>query len=388
VTFSILPAVPLAWLQLTREKLRLLVAVAGVAFAVILIFMQLGFRKALFESSTRLHEALAGELFLISPQFDFIAQPKNFSQRRLLQALSFPDVEAVSPVYLGLLPWKNPENGRTRTIFIAGIDPSDDVVDLPGVRDQRDVIRRRDVVLFDRSGRPEFGAIAGSLAAGQPVSTEVGNRRITVGGLFDFGTSFGVDATLLTSETNFLRLFPQRSRGLIDIGVVRLRAGSDVAATRDAMRAAFPNDVLVLTRDEYVHREQAYWDSSTPIGYVFTFGVVMGLVVGAIIVYQILFADVSDHLAEYATLKAMGYPNRYLFGVVFQEAVILAVLGYLPGILISMGLYRVAGDATKLPVQMTASLAVFVFLLAAAMCCVSGAIALRKIRSADPAEIF
>ena len=95
-------ALPLAWLQLTKEKLRLLVAVAGVAFAVILIFMQLGFRNALFESSTRLHEALAGDLFLISPQFDFVAQPKSFSRRRLLQALGFPGVEGVSPLYLGL----------------------------------------------------------------------------------------------------------------------------------------------------------------------------------------------------------------------------------------------------------------------------------------------
>ena len=146
--------------------------------------------------------------------------------------------------------------------------------------------------------------------------------------------------------------------------------------------------MLVLTRGEYIHREQVYWDTSTPIGYVFTFGVIMGLVVGGIIVYQILFADVSDHLAEYATLKAMGYPNSYLFGVVFQEAVILAVLGYLPGMIISIGLYRLTADATKLPMQMTVPLAVSVVLMATIMCCVSGAIALRKIRSADPAEIF
>src|SRR6185369_11296962 len=128
-----------------------------------------------------------------------------------------------------------------------------------------------------RAGRPEFGAVVASLTAGQRVSTEVGNRRITVGGLFEMGTSFGVDATLLTSDTNFLRIFPQRRHGLIDIGVIRVRSGTDVAATRDALRAALPNDVLVLTRDEYIHREQAFWDSNTPIGYVFTFGVIMGL---------------------------------------------------------------------------------------------------------------
>jgi len=380
--------VPLAWLQLSKEKLRLLVAVAGVAFAVILIFMQLGFRKALFDSSTRLHEALAGDLFLVSPQFDFVAQPKSFSRRRLYQALAFPNVEAVSPLYLGLALWKNPDTGKSRTIFSVGVDPADNALILPGVDEQLALIRKRDVVLYDRSGRPEYGNIAAPVAAGEPLTIEVNHRAVTVGGLFEMGTSFGVDGTVLTSETNFLRLFPDRPRGLINIGVIRLQPGASPAATRDALRAALPNDVLVLTRGEYIDREQTYWDTSTPIGYVFTFGVIMGFVVGAIIVYQILFADVADHLAEYATLKAMGYPNRYLFGVVFQEAVILALLGYLPGILTSMGLYRIASNATKLPLQMTMPLAGFVVLLAVTMCCVSGAIALRKIRSADPAEIF
>jgi len=381
-------AIPLAWLQLTREKLRLLVAVAGVAFAVILIFMQLGFRKALFESSTRLHEQLDGDLFLISPQFDFLAQPKSFSRRRLFQALGFPGVEAVSPVYLGLALWKNPDSGKSRPIFTVGVDPADNAVTLPGVRAQLNLIRMPDVVLYDRAGRPEYGNIAAALDAGRPLTVEANNRAITVGGLFEMGTSFGVDGTLITSDTNFLRLFPARAHGLIDIGVIRLQPGADRIATREALRAAFPNDVLVLTRADYIEREHRYWETSTPIGYVFTFGVIMGFVVGAIIVYQILFADVSDHLAEYATLKAMGYPNSYLFGVVFQEAILLAALGYLPGILITVGLYRVAGDATKLPLEMTAPLAGSVLALAVVMCCVSGGIALRKIRSADPAEIF
>src|SRR5512144_1638176 len=192
--------IPLAWLQLMREKLRLLVAVAGVAFAVILIFMQLGFRNALFDSSTRLHEALAGELFLVSPQFDFVAQPKSFSRRRLFQALAFPGVEAVRPLYLGLALWKNPDTGKSRTIFAVGVDPSDNAVSLPGVNEQLGLIRKRDVVLYDRAGRPEFGSVAAPVDAGQPFSTEVNNRKVTVGGLFEMGTSFGVDGTVLTSE--------------------------------------------------------------------------------------------------------------------------------------------------------------------------------------------
>ena len=108
----------------------------------------------------------------------------------------------------------------------------------------------------------------------------------------------------------------------------------------------------------------------------------------AAVLKDTLFADVSDHLAEYATLKAMGYPDRYLFGVVLQEAVILAVLGFLPGLAICTYLYRVAGEATRLPMHLTAPTAAAVLGLTVVMCGLSGAVALRKIRSADPAEIF
>lgn len=378
----------LAWLQLTREKLRLLVAVSGVAFAVILIFMQLGFQEALFKSSTRFHEVLNGGLFIISPQQDMVAQPKTISRRRLYQAMGFEGVAAVRPVYMGLAVWKDPTSRGTRTIFIVGIDPSEDALLLSRVKEQADVIRMPDVVLYDEASRPEFGPIPELFAAGKAVHTEVANRRIAVGGLFEMGTSFGIDGTIITSDLNFLRIFPLHPPGLIGIGVIRLQPGADPAAIGAAMRAQFPPDVLVLTKSEFIEREKHYWQTSTPIGYVFRFGVIMGLVVGAIIVYQILFADVSDHLAEYATLKAMGYPSSYLFTVVLGEACVLAVLGFLPGMAICTWLYRVAGDATRLPLEMSAPIVAFVLNLALLMCSVSGLIAVRKIRSADPAEIF
>ena len=380
--------IPLAWLQLRREKLRLLVALAGVAFAVVLIFMQLGFRTAMFKGATRFHEALNGDVFLVSPTFDFLPQPKSFSRRRLQQVLRYPEVESVSGVSLGVTVWKNPDTGKTRSVFLVGIDPSEDPLALPGLADGRALIRIPDAVLFDRHSRPEYGSVAATLERGEALEVEVANRRVTIAGLFTLGTSFGVDGTVLTSDLNFLRIDPLRPKGLIDVGVVRLRPGADAAALRDQLKAALPPDVLVLTKAEFIAREIHYWDASTPIGYVFTFGVIIGFVVGAIIVYQILFADVSDHLAEYATLKAMGYPDRYLFGVVLQEAVILAVFGFLPGLAICLYLYRVAGDATRLPMVLTADTAAFVLLLTVTMCCLSGAIALRKVRSADPAEIF
>jgi len=359
--------ISLAWLQLKREKLRLLVAIAGVSFAVILIFMQLGFENALFDSATRFHERLRGQIVMISPQFDFLAQPMNFSRRRLYQAQSFPGVESTHSVYLGVTLWKNPWNGQSRSIFVVGVDPSEDVLDIAELTSQREKLKYPDVALFDSVGRPEYGPVAAELRAGRSVAAEVLNRRIEVVGLFQLGTSFGVDGTLITSDLNFLRIYPNRDRGLINIGLIRLAPGVDMIATRDAMRAVFPNDVLILTTEEYILREQHYWGTATPIGFIFMFGTVMGFVVGAIIVYQILFADVTEHLAEYATLKAMGYSNSYLFSVVLQEAVILAFLGYIPGLLICWGLYRLTANATGLPMNMTFDVASSVLLLAVIM---------------------
>jgi putative ABC transport system permease protein len=382
------PRIPLAWLQLKRERLRFLVGIAGVTFAVTLIFMQLGFRDALFASAVRLHEHLRADLVLVNPKSEFLARMEPFARRRLYQTLAFDGVESVAAVYTGAAVWKNPFERGARVMFVAGFDPSQQVFELPGVEQRRQALLHPDVVLFDDASRPEYGPVPAAFRASGPVSVEVANRRVTVGGLFSLGTSFGIDGSLITSDLNFLRLFPLREPGLIDIGLIRLKRGIDPLALRTALRAALPPDVEVLTKADYVAREKAYWGNATAIGYVFSFGAVMGFVVGAIIVYQILFADISSHLAEYATLKAMGYTNGYIFKVVFQEAIILAIFGYLPGALICVQLYRLTENATRLPMQMSPATGMLVLGLTVAMCCFSGAIALRKVRSADPAEIF
>lgn len=381
--------IPLAWLQLTREKIRLLVALAGIAFACILMFMQLGFQDSLLESAIRFHVALKGEIFLVSPQSNALIAMNTFSQRRLYQALGFEEVRAISPVYVGFALWKNPETRRTRSIFVVGVDPSADLLDLPELTpDKLEEIKKADVVLFDRRSRSEFGPIPEWFESGREVVTEVGNRRVQVGGLFEMGATFGADGTILTGDLNFLRIFPQRGRGLVDIGVVQLQPGVDPDPLVRQMRALLPEDVRVLSRAEFIDMEQTYWEEGTAIGFIFGLGVGMGFIVGIVIVYQILYTDVSDHLAEYATLKAMGYTDTYLLGVVFQEALLLAGLGYIPAFALSVLLYDLTANATLLPIAMTFNRAVLVLGLAVSMCFISGAIAVRRLRAADPADIF
>src|SRR5262245_31994999 len=381
-------AIALGWMQLRYQKVRLAVAISGIAFAVILILMQLGFRASLLQSSVRYQEQLRYDIAILSTDTLYIAQPAPISSRRLYQARGVPGVGAVSPLYASGAIWKNPWTHATRRILVLGVIPSDDVLDAPGVREQRELIRREDALLFDRLSRPEHGPVAQELEAGRPVATELNDRHVDVVGVFEVGTSFGVDAAVLTSDDNFLRLFPSRARTQIDVGLVSLEPGADPETVRDAIRAVVPSDVLVLTKSDWIAREKSYWLSTTPIGAVFSFGVVVGLAVGAIIVYQILFADVSDHLPEYATLKAMGYSNRDVAGVVIQQAVILAVLGFGPGAIVAWWLYGVIGAATRLPMAFDGERGVTVLLLTIGMCAVSGTLALRKVRKLDPADVF
>jgi len=380
--------IPIAWLQLRRDKLRLLVGVAGVTFAVILIFMQLGFQSAVYESATRYHRSFDYDLVLVSPKTPFIGFPEGFSRRRLYQALGVAKVESVSPVYIQQGFWKNPWTFGARNIVVIGVDPARRNFARSDIADQLRRVRREDVVLFDGRSRPEFGPVAARFAEQGGVRTEVNDRRIRVDGIFELGTSFGIDGSLITSDLNFRRLFPDRAPGRIDLGLIQLTEGADIRAVRADLEGALEDDVQVLTRKQFIEREVAYWSSTTPIGYVFGFGAIMGLVVGAVIVYQILFADVSQHLREYATLKAMGYSNRFLSNVVLQESAILSILGYAPGIAVTCGLYAVTADATRLPVEMTAPRALAVFALTCGMCGGAALMALRKVRAADPAEIF
>ncbi|MEB3335972.1 MAG: ABC transporter permease DevC [Leptolyngbyaceae bacterium] len=401
-------AIPLAWLQLTREKMRLLVALAGIGFAVILMFMQLGFRDALFDSAISLHKELQGDIVLISPQSTALIAMKSFSHRRLYQALGYEGVESISPVYLGFGLWKNPDPTKrnTRSILVIGIDPAGEVFNLPAVTQNLDQIKLSDVLLFDEASRAEFGNVEAEFKQGKTISTEIDGRRITVGGLFKLGASFGADGNVITSDLNFLRIFDRRNQGLIDVGLINLKPNANVESVIERLRGpkstdpqkpcqrqpgvpgALPDDICVLTKQEFVAFEQDYWKSSTAIGFIFAFGTTMGFIVGTVIVYQILYTDVSDHLPEYATLKAMGYKNSYLFSLVFQEALILAVLGYIPGFALCLGLYDMIRNATSLPVMMTLERSILIFCLALVMCCISGAIAVRKAQSADPADIF
>ena len=380
--------IPLSWMLLTRQPVRLLVALAGISFAGILMFMQLGFRDGLFDASVTVHRLFDADLVLISPRSASSVRMAGFPRRRLIQTLADPSVEGVTPVHWGLMLWRNPETRRNRAILALGFNPDDPFFLDPGLAEQTGVLKQKGRILFDRLSRPEFGPIADWYNNGKVVETEISGNRVRVEGLVSLGTSFGADGNLLTSTETFLDLMPQKSPGGIEVGLIRLQPGTDPDLAVERLQQRLPGDVTVLTKQGFIDFEQNYWKSSTSIGFIFTLGAAMGFVVGCVIVYQVLYTDVSDHLPEYATLMAMGYRMSHLLGVVMREGFYLAALGYVPAYLAGQGLYWFVRDATKLPVGMDPARAITVLVMILVMCMLSSLLAMRRLIDADPAEIF
>jgi putative ABC transport system permease protein len=379
---------PLAWLQMSSQKTRLLAAVAGITFADFLMFFQLGVRDALFDSQVSPYTSLQGDLFLVNRLSDNLASVKSFSRDNFYRAAGLSSVESISPLYIGQATWRNPENYASRQIFVYGIDPSRPAFGSADVTKYLGELKLLNRALFDRGGLPQLGNVSNLLAKENPLSAQVNDFEVKVVGLFVLGSSFSAEGNLLTSDATFFRLFTRRQPDEVDVGVIKVKPGATIEQVQAELRSLLPDELLVLTLPEFTNRERYYWETGSAIGYTFGLGVAVGFLVGAVIVYQILYTDVSDHLPEYATLKAMGYGDGYLITVIIQEALVLAILGFLPGFLLANGLYTVFRSATLLPIGMKASRAITVLVLTIIMCVGSGAIAMRKLRSADPADIF
>jgi putative ABC transport system permease protein len=212
-------------------------------------------------------------------------------------------------------------------------------------------------------------------------------------GTFELGINSQSNGNLIMSDRNLLKIFPDRAgatlgENAVTIGVLRIRPGADLVRLRASLQAALPADVRVLTRDEFIAKERDFWDHVAPVGTVFSIGVVMGFIVGCVICYQVLFADISDRIGEFATLKAMGYSNFKLFRVVVLQGVYLALLGYLAGLVVSILLFHWVHEATGLPLDLSRNDPLRILGLSVVMCVLSGAYAAKKLLSVDPAQLF
>jgi len=387
---------PVAWLQLSHQKVRLLVAILGVAFSIILIFTQLGLRAMLFDGVTLLPENLNGDLYLISTYADNI-RDSDFPNIYLYQADAIEGVADVRPLYVGYGRWVNPkllESTKTEkaqikssSMQLIAFNPNKPVFKIPEINSQLNLLSVPGGILYDRLSKSESGNISQLFADRGQVSSILSNRRVTVMGLFNLGSTFYYDSVAVMSDWNYGQIRGAEELNEVSVGVISLEPGADPQQVIKRIQGTLNKDIKVLTKAELAQAEKdevATWSE----GKVLNFGAAIGFIVGIIIVYQVIYTDVSEHLPEYATLKAMGYKDRDLSLVVLQESLILAVMGFIPGYLASFGIYYLMTNFIELPVTMNTGIALQVFTLNIMMCVISGAIAIKKLRTADPADIF
>ena len=379
---------PVAWLQVSNNPAKMSIALAGIGFSNLLIFFQLGLMDSIYNSQRKPIEKLSADLTMVSSGYSNLGSLQEFDRSRLYQALGVTGVAAVSPLRIARGSWITPETKQKFDIFIYGVGLDRTTLDFPEIDNNLYKIQPLGTAFFDRNAKKQYGDIFAKIKENKSIPVEVNNKLIKIVDTFSLGATFSADANLITSDATFLYLFPNQKARKIQLGLIHLKPGASAISIQKALQPLMPKNVKVLTRAELADLELSYWKKNSSVGFIFTLGVLVGFVVGSIIVYQILFGDVMNSLPQYATLKAMGYRDLFVISIVIQQSTILAVAGFIPGVLLSAGLYALLANVTKLTIYMTTLRAVQVLGLTFIMCVGSGALATRKLVKLDPADVF
>jgi putative ABC transport system permease protein len=373
----------LAWHNLLHNKAKTGVAIAGVVFAIVLMFMQLGFLEAVKVSATLIYDVLDFDICLRSKDYLHLADARSISRQRLTQAGSVRGVERGSPLTIASNAWRNAANGEQRAILCFGVVPGDPIfLDAAIQRQVHDKLVRPDVLLIDTKTRREYGPLdTGS-------NVELSGAAVQIAGAYTCGAGLSSGGALIMSDRGLHKVTPLLNDDTVSLGLLKVAADENADDIAARLRNSLPDDVDVLTRQEVLASELTHWVYETNYGLIFQTGVLVALIVGTAIVYQVLASDVASLLPEYATLKAMGYGNGYLAATILRQGLALALLGFLGGAVVSEMLYGVTSAGAQIPVRMTAANLALVLSLSIVMCSCSGLAALRKAFQADPAELF
>lgn len=378
----------IGWLQLTHNRTRLVAAVAGVAFANVLVFVQLGVLGALNGTIGMSYGLVEADILISAEDANTLADGSNLARRHMYRALAIPSVAAAAPLYLAKLDWTRPD-GSTALLQVYGLPPEAGRFAAPVLAQRLADLRLMDTALLDDRTRGVSAEDLAGLSAAAPLRFEANGLTLSAVGTVSVGGGFTADGSLVVSDQTFLRLFPQRLAGTPTHVLVAVEPGADPQAVSRRLSGALAGaPVKVRPVEAAITADVSYQNTRRPIGVIFGFGAFIGVLVGIVIVYQVLATDVADHLREYATFKAMGYGHPFFLGIVFEEALVLAVFGFVPGVALASVIYMAMSGATGLPVDMGADRALAVFLGTIAACTVSGAVATRRLAGADPAELF
>jgi putative ABC transport system permease protein len=372
----------LAWRNFVHAKTRTLLAVAGVAFAVMLMFLQLGFFGSVLTGSTLIYDGLNFDLVIVSREYVFLTVSNTFPRARLHQARGVPGVARTDPLYIGRQGWSVPATGAVYEVLVLGFDPDTPTFLVPEIRRQAELLKRPDSLLVDYQTRPIYGPRE------RGTTVEIGKRDVTIVGEAPLGTGFAELGIIVVSDVNFVRLMDTAALDDVSVGLIQLVPGADAERAKQELAALLPNDVDVFTREELLTKEKRYWIVHTSTGLILGCGAVVAFVVGVVIMYQALAAQIMRRLSEYATLKAIGFGDGQLAWLVLRQSILLSTVGFLPGLVAALVVYDAIRKSDYVPIEMSWTRVVLVFGISLVMAMAAGLLAVRKIRLADPADLY
>jgi putative ABC transport system permease protein len=364
---------------LIHRKGRLLAASASVAVAVAIMFIELGLFTGVLDSQSLMVTLVRGDLVVMNIARSNLHRWDRIKAVRLDEIAALPEVERVTPIYEDTVGLKSPDDKRVRRIVVYAIPPDDIPLDIGDPAEISRLLKIPNGFLFDRRSRPIFGTIR----PGDEI--KIDEMPLHVTGYVDIGPDVVNDGAIVMSEGDWRTRFPNAKPIM---GVIHLKPGENPEKVRAIILARLPPDIRVQTPDEARQRENAFTLRTAPIGILFGVGLFAGLVIGVINCYQVLFNEVSDRLAQYATLKAMGFSNWFLRRIIFEQALVLSWIGFAVGLVFSIAAYHYIAWKTDLAVRFTMATGLSVFVLTVAMCILAGWIAIRRVAAADPAALY
>lgn len=377
---------PVGWLQLSHNRARLIAAIFGVVFANLLVLVQLGVVAAMNNVVSLSYSPIRADIIISPASANSFFAGVHVPRRLLYLALSDPAVLAGTPLYLEGLEWKR-SNGTTTELVVYGL-PRDAARFKGSIAPQLPALGLPGHILIDDALTSSEGVSFENASSVEPQIFEINAKTVSVVGTLRLGGGFGFDGGAAMSDQTFFDLVGASASTPSQI-LLDVQPGEDAALIAARLDARLAHEhVKVRTTAQAIADDIAYMNTQVPMGIIFVIGVVMSVIVGVVIVYQVLSTDVAAHIREYATFKAIGYPQHFFLGVVFEEALIMAIFGSLPGVAIGSLIYAAMASATGLPLGMTVGRAALLLLGTIAACTISGALATRRLSAADPAELF
>ncbi|HEY3791803.1 MAG TPA: FtsX-like permease family protein [Bradyrhizobium sp.] len=369
----------LAARNLFHDRLRFVATLIGIVFSVVLVMIQMGLYLGFGHMVTTMIDHANADLWVLPKGAKCFEDPSLLDVKLRDKVASVDGVASVVPLVIGFSDWRL-DSGEVTPVFIVGTDLKADVL-LPWNVVEGDVHALSqwntvavDRSYFDRLGIKKLGDTA-----------EIRSHHVKVVALTDGIRSFTTTPYVFVDQKDarfYTGTFPSKANDLI----VRLKADADRAKTIAAIRERV-GDAEVLTTDQFRSRSRSFWLFGTGAGAALFAGALLGVIVGTVIVAQTLYSSTKDHLSEFATLRAMGSSNNYIYNVIIYQALLNAVFGFILAAAIGYAVVRMT-EKSALPIVITPWLVAALLVLTIVMCVASGIVAIIRVIRIDPATVF